>query len=34
LVSKDGMNIAYGVYVYHIDAPEIGTQIGKFAVIK
>ncbi|MDZ7292477.1 MAG: hypothetical protein ONB42_21325 [candidate division KSB1 bacterium] len=34
LISKDGMNIAYGVYVYHIDAPEIGTHIGKFAVIK
>ncbi|MCG3120907.1 MAG: hypothetical protein ALAOOOJD_03802 [bacterium] len=34
LVSKDGMDIAYGVYVYHVDAPELGTQIGKFAVIK
>lgn len=34
LVSKDGMNIAYGVYIYHVDAPGIGTQIGKFAVIK
>ena len=34
LVSKDGMNIAYGIYIYHVDAPGIGTQIGKFAVIK
>ncbi len=34
LVSKDGMNIAYGVYVYHVDAPGIGSKIGKFAVIK
>jgi hypothetical protein len=34
LVSKDGMNIAYGVYVYHIDAPNLGTYVGKFAVIK
>jgi len=34
LVSRDGMNIAYGVYVYHVDAPGIGTKIGRFAVIK
>ncbi|PIP12645.1 MAG: hypothetical protein COX49_04475, partial [bacterium (Candidatus Stahlbacteria) CG23_combo_of_CG06-09_8_20_14_all_40_9] len=34
LVSKDGMDIAYGLYIYHIDAPDIGEKIGKFAVIK
>lgn len=34
LVSKDGMDIAYGVYVYHVDAPGIGEKIDKFAVIK
>jgi hypothetical protein len=34
LVSKDGMDIAYGIYVYHIDAPDIGEKIDKFAVIK
>ena len=34
LVSRDGMNIAYGVYVYQIDSPGIGTFIDKFAVIK
>ena len=34
LVSKDGMDIAFGVYVYQIDAPGIGQKIGKFAVIK
>ncbi|MBW2638199.1 MAG: hypothetical protein JRC86_11920, partial [Deltaproteobacteria bacterium] len=34
LVSKDGMDIAYGIYVYHVDAPGIGNKIGKFAVIK
>jgi len=34
LLSKDGMEIAYGVYVYHVDAPNIGVHIGKFAVIK
>ena len=34
LVSKDGMDIAFGVYVFHIEAPGIGEFIGKFAVIK
>jgi len=34
LVSKDGMDISYGVYVYHVDAPGIGEKIGKFAVVK
>ena len=26
LVSKDGMDIAYGVYVYHVDAPGVGEK--------
>ncbi|MCX6151269.1 MAG: hypothetical protein NTX22_12135 [Ignavibacteriales bacterium] len=34
LVSRDGMDIAYGVYVYHVDAPGIGTRIDRFAIIK
>jgi hypothetical protein len=34
LLTEDGMDIAYGVYLYHVDAPGIGQQIGKFAVIK
>jgi hypothetical protein len=34
LVSDDGMDVAYGLYVYHVDAPGIGEHIGKFAVIK
>ena len=34
LVSKDGMDIAYGVYIYHVDAPGIGERIDKFAIIK
>lgn len=34
MLSKDNMEISYGIYIYHIDAPEIGTRIGKFAVIK
>ncbi len=34
LVSRDGMDIAYGVYIYHIDAPGIGKKIDRFAIIK
>ena len=34
LVSRDGMNIAYGIYVFHVDAPGVGTYVSKFAVVK
>lgn len=34
MVSDDGMDIAYGLYVFHVDAPGIGSFIGKFAVVK
>jgi hypothetical protein len=34
LVTEDGMDIAYGVYIYHVKAEGIGEYIGKFAVIK
>jgi hypothetical protein len=34
LVSRDGMDIAYGIYIYHVDAPGIGTSIDRFAVMK
>jgi hypothetical protein len=34
LVSDDGMDIAYGLYLFHVDAPGIGSSIGKFAIIK
>jgi hypothetical protein len=34
LVTEDGMDIAFGMYIYHVDAPGIGEHIGKFAVIK
>ncbi len=34
LVSRDGMDIAYGIYVYHVEAPGIGEKIGRFAIIK
>jgi len=34
LLSFEAQEIAYGVYIYHVDAPGIGTKIGRFAVIK
>jgi hypothetical protein len=34
LLSLEGLDIAYGVYVYHIDAGEYGEKIDKFAIIK
>jgi hypothetical protein len=34
LVSQDGMSIAFGMYVFHVDAPGVGTYVGRFAVLK
>ena len=34
LVSEDGLTVSYGIYVFHVDAPGIGSKIGKFALIK
>ncbi len=34
LRTKDGLNAAYGMYIYHVEAPGIGERIDKFAVIK
>jgi len=34
LISKDGNDIAYGIYIYHVDAPGVGEKIGRFVVIK
>jgi hypothetical protein len=34
LLSKDGLAIAYGLYVYHVEAPGVGEKTGNFAVIK
>ncbi len=33
LVSKDGMDISFGIYVFHVDSPQ-GQKIGRFAIIK
>jgi len=34
ILSKDGQEISYGVYLYHVEAPGIGETTGKFAIIK
>jgi len=34
LLSKDGQDISYGVYIYHVNAPGVGEKTGKFAIIK
>ncbi len=34
LLSMDNLSISYGVYIYHVDAPNIGEFVGKFAVVK
>lgn len=27
LVTDDGMDIAYGVYIYHLDSPGVGEKL-------
>jgi hypothetical protein len=34
VLTLESQATAYGVYIYHVDAPEVGTKIGRFAVIK
>jgi hypothetical protein len=34
LRSKDNLDVAPGLYIFHVEAPGIGTHIGKFALIK
>jgi hypothetical protein len=34
LLTSEGLDISYGIYVYHIDAGEYGEKVGKFAIIK
>jgi hypothetical protein len=34
LITEDGTDVAYGLYIYHVDAPGVGEYIGKFAIIK
>ncbi|MGH7452708.1 MAG: hypothetical protein ACRENG_15280, partial [bacterium] len=34
LLTFESQQTAYGVYIYHVDAPNVGTKIGRFALIK
>ena len=34
MLTKDDLEISYGIYLYHIEANGIGNKLGKFAVIK
>jgi hypothetical protein len=34
LTTKDNFPLAFGVYIYHVNAPGVGEKIGRFAVIK
>ncbi|MCX6151531.1 MAG: hypothetical protein NTX22_13450 [Ignavibacteriales bacterium] len=34
LLNRDGFSVSYGLYIAHIDAPNIGEKIIKFALIK
>ena len=34
MLSRDGLEISYGLYLYHVEAEGIGEFTGKFALIK
>ncbi len=34
LLTRDNLSVAFGVYIYHLDAPGLGEKVGKFALIK
>ena len=34
LATKDNFPLAFGMYIYHVNAPGIGEKVGRFAVIK
>lgn len=34
LRNRDNLDIAPGLYIYHVDGGSVGTYVGKFAVIK
>jgi len=34
MLTKDNLEISYGIYLFHVEAPGIGEKVGKFAVIK
>jgi hypothetical protein len=34
LTTRDGLEVSFGIYFFHVDAPGIGEKIGRFALIK
>ena len=34
ITSKDGIDISYGVYLFHVEAPGVENKTGRFAIIK
>ncbi|MBN2008960.1 hypothetical protein JW960_06420 [candidate division KSB1 bacterium] len=34
LTSKDGLDVAPGIYLFHVNAGELGEKMGRFALIK
>jgi len=34
LQTEDQQDVAYGIYLYHVEAPGIGEVVGKFAIVK
>jgi hypothetical protein len=34
LRTKDNLDVAPGLFFFHVDAGSIGTTVGKFAIIK
>ncbi|MCH7573881.1 MAG: hypothetical protein IIA59_02035 [Candidatus Marinimicrobia bacterium] len=34
LLSKDGLEVAFGIYFFHVDAEGVGEKVGRFAIIK
>jgi hypothetical protein len=34
LRTKDNLEVAPGLYLFHVDAPDVGESVGRFAIIK
>lgn len=34
LTSKDGLDVALMIYLFHVDAGDLGENLGRFALIK
>ena len=34
LTTKDGLDVAWGTYFFHVEAPGVGQKVGKFAIIR